>query len=105
MPESTDQPDQRPSPAPAEPKSRERLVAALILTEAAEHLDTEPTGTLTETAWYETFNRAATKITDGLPIAETDLAIDIAWNAVPPTPLGATRADWQNRVRQTAEGI
>jgi hypothetical protein len=100
-----ERPPEQPSPAPAEPKSRQRLVAALILTEAAEHLDTEPTGILTETAWYETFNRAAAKITDGIPIAVADLAIDIAWNAIEPTPLGATRAAWQAKVRQTAEDI
>lgn len=100
-----DQPPEQPSPAPAEPKSRQRLVAALILTEAAEHLDTEPTGVLTETAWFEIFNRAASKITDGIAIAVADLAIDIAWNAMPHAPLGATRGDWQQRVRQIAEGI
>ncbi|MFF7881006.1 hypothetical protein ACH40F_07990 [Streptomyces sp. NPDC020794] len=103
-----DQPSPRtpdPETGEGEQKSKQRLVAALILTEAAEHLDTEPTGILTETAWYETFNRAAGKITDGIPIADADLAIDIAWNAIEPTPLGATRAAWQARVRQTAEDI
>lgn len=104
-----DQPPEQPTPRTDDPtvdqgeqKSRQRLVAALILTEAAEQLDTEPTGILTETAWFETFNRAAAKITDGIGIADTDLAIDIAWNAIPANPLGATRADWQQRVTQIA---
>jgi hypothetical protein len=88
-----------------EQKSRERLIAALILTEAAEQLDSEPTGILTETAWFEVFNRAAAKITDGIPVTEADLAIGIAYNAIPHAPLGATRADWQNRVRHIVEGI
>ncbi|MFE2712258.1 hypothetical protein ACFXKI_09770 [Streptomyces mirabilis] len=101
MQEPTDQPDQQPSPA----QPKRLLTAALILTEAAEQLDGEPDTVLTETAWFEVFNKAAGKITDGLLIADADLAIDIAYNAVPHAPLGATRGDWQARVRQIAEAI
>lgn len=86
-------------------ENKPKLIAALILTEAAEQLDSEPTKTLTATDWYETFSRAAAKITDGIPISQADRAIDIAWNAVPHAPLGATRADWQQRVRQITEGL
>ncbi|MFE2967558.1 hypothetical protein ACFXKC_28570 [Streptomyces sp. NPDC059340] len=100
-----DQPPEGPTPRANGEQPKRLLTAALILTEAAEQLDSEPTGILTATGWYETFNRAAAKITDGLAIADADLAIDIAWNAIEPTPLGATRAAWQARVRQIVEGI
>lgn len=85
--------EQQPSPA------------ARILTTAAERLDTNPEQVLTATAWFEEFNQAAVTATDGLSIPETDLAIDIAWSAVPHAPTGATRAEWQQQLRRVAGAI
>lgn len=79
--------------------------AARILTAAADLLDADPDDTLTATSWFETFNKAAATVTDGMRIADADDARDIAWTAVPHAPLGATRADWQQRIRQIAEGL